>query len=165
MRNNPVSGAVYFFRGMRLIFAPGIRAYVVVPLVVSVLVFSALIYFGTGGFRQLLDWLLPDWLDWLAIVLLPLFVITALVIVFFVTSSDSGSLVIDTITAGGKVDAPVAQRIFWCTFEGLVAIALLLGGGLGSLQAAAIATGFPFAIVLVGMVYCTFVGLRAERST
>jgi betaine/carnitine transporter, BCCT family len=88
-----------------------------------------------------------------------------LVIVFFVTSSDSGSLVIDTITAGGKVDAPVAQRIFWCTFEGLVAIALLLGGGLGSLQAAAIATGFPFAIVLVGMVYCTFVGLRAERST
>jgi BCCT family betaine/carnitine transporter len=40
------------------------------------------------------------------------------VIVFFVTSSDSGSLVIDTITAGGKVDAPVPQRVFWCTFEG-----------------------------------------------
>ena len=85
-----------------------------------------------------------------------------LVIVFFVTSSDSGSLVIDSITAGGKVDAPVVQRVFWCTFEGLVAIALLLGGGLASLQAAAIATGFPFAIVLVAMCYSVYVGLRAE---
>jgi BCCT family betaine/carnitine transporter len=85
-----------------------------------------------------------------------------LVIVFFVTSSDSGSLVIDTITAGGKVDAPVAQRVFWCSFEGLVAIALLLGGGLAALQAAAIATGFPFAIVLVAMCVSTFMGLREE---
>ena len=86
-----------------------------------------------------------------------------LVIVFFVTSSDSGSLVIDTITAGGKTDAPVIQRVFWCTFEGLVAIALLLGGGLASLQAASIATGFPFAVVLVAMAYSTFVGLQAEK--
>lgn len=86
-----------------------------------------------------------------------------LVIVFFITSSDSGSLVIDSITAGGKVDAPVVQRVFWCTFEGLVAIALLLGGGLASLQAAAIATGFPFAIVLVAMCYSVYVGLRAEH--
>lgn len=90
------------------------------------------------------------------------FIGIVLVIVFFVTSSDSGSLVIDTITAGGKVDAPVAQRVFWCTFEGLVAIALLLGGGLGSLQAAAIATGFPFAIVLVVMCVSTLKGLREE---
>ena len=58
-----------------------------------------------------------------------------LTIVFFVTSSDSGSLIVDTIAAGGRVDAPVAQRVFWCTMEGLVAIALLLGGGLNSLQA------------------------------
>ncbi len=55
------------------------------------------------------------------------FVGIVLVIVFFITSSDSGSLVIDTISAGGKVDAPTPQRVFWCTFEGLVAIALLLG--------------------------------------
>ena len=53
-----------------------------------------------------------------------------LVVVFFVTSSNSGSLVIDTITAGGKVDAPLPQRVFWCCFEGAVAIALLIGGGL-----------------------------------
>ena len=87
-----------------------------------------------------------------------------LVIVFFVTSSDSGSLVIDTITAGGKVDAPVAQRVFWAIFEGLVAIALLLGGGLAALQGAALATGFPFAIVLVVMVYSTYKGLREEHA-
>ena len=67
-----------------------------------------------------------------------------LTIIFFVTSSDSGSLIIDIIAAGGKVDAPVAQRVFWCTAEGLVAIALLLGGGLYALQAASLATGFSF---------------------
>jgi betaine/carnitine transporter, BCCT family len=71
------------------------------------------------------------------------------VIVFFVTSSDSGSLVIDTITAGGKIDAPVVQRVFWVTFEGLVAAALLIGGGLVALQAMAVSTGLPFALVLL----------------
>ncbi|MCA2012583.1 BCCT family transporter [Cereibacter sphaeroides] len=85
-----------------------------------------------------------------------------LVIVFFVTSSDSGSLVIDTITAGGKVDAPVAQRVFWATFEGLVAIALLIGGGLGALQAMAVSTGFPFAIVLLIACYALIKGLMDE---
>jgi BCCT family betaine/carnitine transporter len=58
------------------------------------------------------------------------FIGIVLVIVFFVTSSDSGSLVIDTITAGGKIDAPVAQRVFWCTFEGWSPLPLLVGGGL-----------------------------------
>lgn len=100
---------------------------------------------------------------------LPLTAITStigivLVIVFFVTSSDSGSLVIDTITAGGKVDAPVPQRVFWCTFEGLVAIALLIGGGLGSLQAMVISTGLPFTIVLLMMCWAIWKGLQAERS-
>ncbi len=85
-----------------------------------------------------------------------------LVIVFFVTSSDSGSLVIDTITAGGKVDAPVSQRVFWCTFEGLVAIALLIGGGLGALQAMAVSTGFPFAIVLLLGCVSIVKGLASE---
>lgn len=87
-----------------------------------------------------------------------------LVIVFFVTSSDSGSLVIDTITAGGKVDAPVPQRVFWCTFEGLVAIALLIGGGLGSLQAMVISTGLPFTIVLLLMCWAIFRGLQSEMK-
>ncbi|MDA7965272.1 BCCT family transporter [Ruegeria sp.] len=91
------------------------------------------------------------------------FVGIILVVVFFVTSSDSGSLVIDTITAGGKTDAPTAQRVFWCVLEGAIAIVLLLGGGLGALQAAAIATGFPFAIVLVLMCVSLFIGLANEK--
>lgn len=90
------------------------------------------------------------------------FVGIALVIVFFVTSSDSGSLVIDTITAGGKVNAPVSQRVFWATFEGLVAIALLLGGGLTALQAMAVSTGFPFTIVLLLACYSIIRGLASE---
>ena len=86
-----------------------------------------------------------------------------LVIVFFVTSSDSGSLVIDTITAGGKVDAPVPQRVFWCIFEGAVAIVLLLSiGGLQSLQSMVISTGLPFAVVLLFMCYAIYRGLRSE---
>lgn len=90
------------------------------------------------------------------------FVGIILVIVFFCTSSDSGSLVIDTITAGGKVDAPTAQRVFWATFEGLVAIALLLGGGLAALQAAAVSTGLPFTIVLLLGCYALARGLMSE---
>ena len=87
-----------------------------------------------------------------------------LVIVFFVTSSDSGSLVIDTITSGGKLDAPVIQRVFWCVFEGIVAITLLVGGGLVALQTAALMTGFPFALVLLALCYSTWKGLRASRQ-
>ncbi len=86
-----------------------------------------------------------------------------LVIVFFVTSSDSGSLVIDTITAGGKVDAPVPQRVFWCVFEGAVAIVLLLSaGGLSSLQSMVISTGLPFTLVLLVMCWAIFKGLQSE---
>ena len=98
---------------------------------------------------------------------LPLASITSLlgimlVLVFFVTSSDSGSLVIDTITAGGKTDAPVSQRVFWCTFEGVVAATLLIVGGsqaLTALQAMAVSTGFPFTIVLLGMCVSLYIGM------
>ncbi len=98
---------------------------------------------------------------------LPLAAITStigivLVIVFFVTSSDSGSLVIDTITAGGKVNAPVPQRVFWCTFEGAVAIVLLIGGGLTALQAMVISTGLPFTLVLLVMCWAILKGLMDE---
>jgi BCCT family betaine/carnitine transporter len=88
-----------------------------------------------------------------------------LVIVFFVTSSDSGSLVIDAITAGGKVDSPLPQRVFWASFEGLVAIALLLGGGLNALQAASVSTGLPFAIVLLLGCFALVKGLLTEPRT
>ncbi|GAK82649.1 high-affinity choline uptake protein BetT [Vibrio ponticus] len=85
-----------------------------------------------------------------------------LVVVFFITSADSGSLVIDTIAAGGKVDAPTPQRVFWCTFEGLVAIALLLGGGLAAAQAMAVTTGLPFTIVLLVASVSLIKGLMDE---
>lgn len=99
---------------------------------------------------------------------LPLYSVVApisliLIIIFFVTSSDSGSLVIDTITAGGKMNAPVVQRVFWCTLEGLVAIALLLGGGLSALQGAAVSTGIPFTLVVLVMCYTVYKALQTEE--
>jgi len=88
-----------------------------------------------------------------------------LLIVFFVTSSDSGSLVIDAITAGGRTDAPVSQRIFWAILQGMVAAALLVGGGagaLGAMQAGTIASGLPFTFVLLVCCYSLFKGLMSE---
>jgi choline/glycine/proline betaine transport protein len=76
-----------------------------------------------------------------------------LVTIFFVTSSDSGSLVIDSITSGGKLDAPVGQRIFWALAEGAVAASLLFAGGLRALQAAVISIGLPFAIIILMVIY------------
>jgi len=90
------------------------------------------------------------------------FVGIVLVVVFFITSSDSGSLVIDTITAGGKVDAPKPQRVFWAFIEGGIAIALLLGGGLVALQAMAVSTGLPFTVVLLVGCYAIVKGLMSE---
>lgn len=87
-----------------------------------------------------------------------------LIAIFFVTSADSGSLVVDTITAGGKMDAPIQQRVFWCVLIGLVAIVLLLGGGIESLQALAISVGLPFCIVLLFMCVGLYKGLREEIS-
>jgi len=72
-----------------------------------------------------------------------------LVASFFVTSSDSGSMVVDTLTSGGRHDAPVGQKIFWASMEGTVAIILLVGGGLTALQTASILTGVPFALLLI----------------
>lgn len=88
-----------------------------------------------------------------------------LVVGFFVTSSDSGSLVVDSLTSGGKLDAPVGQRIFWAQMEGLVAAVLLLGGGLAALQTASILAGFPFAIIVLIMCYSLYKGLQEEHES
>lgn len=87
---------------------------------------------------------------------------TLLVVTFFVTSSDSGSLVIDIITSGGHPNPPVWQRIFWAVTEGLVAAVLLLAGGLAALQTAAIMGALPFSMIMLVMCYGLFKGLRAE---
>ena len=89
-----------------------------------------------------------------------------LVLVFFVTSSDSGSLVVDSITAGGKLDAPIPQRVFWATMEGAIAAALLIGGGsdaLGAIQAIAVTVGLPFTMIMLVMVLSTYMGIRSEN--
>ncbi len=86
-----------------------------------------------------------------------------LVMVFFVTSSDSGSLVIDTITAGGKLESPMSQRVFWAIAEGCIAIALLYGGGteaLKTIQAGSVSTGLPFTFLLIVMCISLWLGLR-----
>ena len=82
--------------------------------------------------------------------------------VFFVTSSDSGSLVVDHLTSGGKLDSPVPQRIFWAVMEGVLAITLLVGGGLNTLQTAIVCTGLPFAFVLLTSIYSLYLGLSQE---
>lgn len=87
-----------------------------------------------------------------------------LVISFFVTSSDSASLVVDHLTSGGKHDVPRAQRIFWALMEGLVAAVLLLGGGLTALQTGSLVTGLPFAVVLLLMCYTVYLGLDREHE-
>ncbi|TVQ07716.1 MAG: BCCT family transporter [Leptolyngbya sp. DLM2.Bin27] len=92
------------------------------------------------------------------------FVGIVLVVIFFVTSSDSGSLVVDSIASGGKLESPVPQRVFWAVLEGVVASALLLGGGLSALQTAAISAGLPFAVVLLVMCYSIYKGLSYEHG-
>ncbi|WP_022702624.1 BCCT family transporter [Pseudorhodobacter ferrugineus] len=146
-------------------------AVLIVPTILSVLWMTALggtaiDQLVTAGFTGVQDAALElklfQMLTQLPLTAITSFIGIILVVVFFVTSSDSGSLVIDTIAAGGKVNAPLPQRIFWASFEGLVAIALLLGGGLAALQAMAVSTGLPFTIVLLAACYAVVQGLRAE---
>ncbi|WP_017430966.1 BCCT family transporter [Vreelandella jeotgali] len=145
-------------------------AVLLVPMLVSVLWMTA---FGSTAIDQLLagfegardaanELQLFEMLGQLPLSAVTSFVGIVLVLVFFITSSDSGSLVIDSITAGGKVDAPKPQRIFWALIEGFIAIALLLGGGLEALQAAVLTTGLPFALILLVGCYSIVKGLMSE---
>ncbi|PKH81586.1 BCCT family transporter [Psychrobacter sp. 4Bb] len=85
-----------------------------------------------------------------------------LIITFFVTSSDSGSLVIDSLAAGGRSDTPWWQRSFWVVTEGAVAAVLLLAGGLEALQTAAIVSALPFAIIILISMFGMWRALRIE---
>ncbi len=87
-----------------------------------------------------------------------------LVGVFFVTSADSGSLVVDAIAAGGETETTTTQRVFWCTFEGVVAAVLLLAGGLGALQSATIASALPFTLVILALLWSLLTGMRADLA-
>ncbi|WP_116044546.1 BCCT family transporter [Amycolatopsis palatopharyngis] len=87
-----------------------------------------------------------------------------LIVLFFVTSSDSGSLVVDMLASGGDPEPPRWSRVFWAAAEGLVAIALLLAGGLSALQIAAIIIALPFSVVMLGMCVATWKQFSAERA-
>ncbi|MCT2559589.1 BCCT family transporter [Tsuneonella sp. YG55] len=89
---------------------------------------------------------------------------TLLVITFFVTSADSGALVIDMISSGGSEDPPVWQRIFWAACAGGVAAVLLVAGGLQALQTAAIASALPFTAVMIFISYGLYRALNTERT-
>jgi len=154
-----------------------LTAVLLVPTVVTVVWMSA---FGGNGLDQAADGVgeLADGISDSTLALfqmlshMPLTGITSflaicLVLVFFVTSSDSGSLVIDSITSGGKTDAPVNQRIFWATAEGVIAAVLLAVGGsaaLEALSAGAVSAGLPFTILLLAMCVSLARGLYHERQ-
>ncbi|MCG6396077.1 BCCT family transporter, partial [Vibrio alginolyticus] len=82
--------------------------------------------------------------------------------VFFVTSADSGAMVVDTLASGGDTHTPVWQRIFWAGLMGVVAITLLLAGGLSALQTVTIASALPFAVVLLFSIYGLIKALRID---
>lgn len=109
---------------------------------VSTALFKFLEYFPFSGFTSII-----------AIIL---------VITFFITSADSGALVVDTIVSGGNDNNPVWQRIFWAVTQGIVAIALLLAGGLGALQSASIIIALPFAIVMLIAAWGLYRALKLE---
>jgi choline/glycine/proline betaine transport protein len=90
---------------------------------------------------------------------------TICVVLFFVTSSDSASLVVDTIASGGKQNPPVGQRIFWAVLEGVVAAVLLLAGGLKALQTAAITTALPFCFVIIIMCVALVRGFQGDACS
>ena len=87
-----------------------------------------------------------------------------LVTIFFITSADSGALVIDSIAAGGETQTTTGQRVFWCVLEGVVAGALLIAGGLGAIQAATIMSALPFIIVMLALVWSLLAGMRADLA-
>jgi choline/glycine/proline betaine transport protein len=120
--------------------------------------------FGSGGIAKAVQENIPVAL-FVLLEQFPLGVITSflsiiVIITFFVTSSDSGSMVIDIITSGGNPDPPVFSRLFWAILEGVVAATLLVGGGLAALQTATITTGLPFAAILLGMCLSLYKGLQ-----
>ncbi|TVP88632.1 MAG: BCCT family transporter, partial [Thioalkalivibrio sp.] len=152
-----------------------VTAVLLVPTVVTVVWMSA---FGGAGVDQAREGIgaladgisdsslaLFQMLEHMPFTAITSFLAIALVLVFFVTSSDSGSLVIDSITSGGKTDAPQSQRLFWATFEGIVAGVLLAVGGaaaLTAMQAGAVSTGLPFVLVLLAMCVSLMMGLFHE---
>jgi BCCT family betaine/carnitine transporter len=92
------------------------------------------------------------------------FVGIVLIMIFFITGWDSGTLVIDCMTSGGRTDTPLKQRVFWLLIVGAIATTLLLVGGLTALQAAAITAGLPLALVMLAMCIGVFRGIASAAG-
>jgi choline/glycine/proline betaine transport protein len=89
---------------------------------------------------------------------------TLLIITFFVTSADSGALVISIIASGGSEEPPLWQRVFWAVSAGVVAAVLLVAGGLNALQTASIAGALPFSVIMVLLCYGLLRALQMEHA-
>ncbi|WP_240919646.1 BCCT family transporter [Oceanimonas sp. MB9] len=146
-------------------------AVLLIPSSVCILWFSVFgglgldMYFN-GGYTALKEADLPlklfVMLDRLPLAEITSFITMMLIVIFFITSADSGALVLDSMAAGGKMETPTPQKVFWCMSSGVVVVALILGGGMSALQAMTVSTGLPFAIVLLVASYSVIKGLRDE---
>jgi choline/glycine/proline betaine transport protein len=121
--------------------------------------------FGSGGIADAVSSSLPTalfaLLERLPLSSISVVLATMVVATFFVTSSDSGSLVIDILTSGGHAEPPVGQRVFWALTEGAVAAVLLVAGGLTALQTAVLTTALPFTVIMLIICVSLVKGLRA----
>ncbi|AEH61045.1 choline/carnitine/betaine transporter [Methanosalsum zhilinae DSM 4017] len=122
--------------------------------------------FGSGGIIEAVQESVPTslyvLLDQLPGAFITTLIATTVIVTFFVTSSDSGSLVISILSSGGNPYPPMVLRIFWSLLQGAVAAILLITGGLASLETAALTTALPFSFVMILMCYSLHKGLKAE---
>jgi len=124
--------------------------------------------FGQGGITEAVNeniaTALFSLLEHFPIALFSIFFVVVAGVIFFVTSSDSGSLVIDFITSGGRDKTDVRLRIFWALIEGVVAATLVFGGGLIALQTGSLVTGLPVCILMLIMCYSILKALRKYQK-
>lgn len=121
---------------------------------------SAIELIGNGGFTALGDAVQDNqavalfrFLEYLPGTPVLSMICLVMIIVFFVTSADSGAMVLNMLSSGGKDDTPLIQRVLWTGIIAAIASVLLLAGGLSALQTAAIASALPFSFALLGALW------------
>ena len=124
--------------------------------------------FGAGGITEAVNGdistALFKLLEYFPLSYLSILFVVITGVIFFITSSDSGSLVIDFITSGGREATPVKLRIFWALLEGSVAAVLLIGGGLTALQTGSLVTGLPVCILMLVACHSLLKGLKKYQA-
>jgi choline/glycine/proline betaine transport protein len=127
--------------------------------------------FGDGGIigatEESLDFALFAMLEELPFALITSIAAMIAIAGFFVTSSDSGSMVDDIHASGGNLNPTWQTRVFWALTEGSVAAVLLMAGGetgVEAFQQASIMTGVPIAVLLLLMCWAIFTALRDDHA-